>query len=112
MLTRYTYTVQLEHIAVSSCLPLLCPPRFHASQGHPKAFQDWLALTVVPAKLSLDCCLKEALLQSGDNNLVEAHCYGIGRTGQLLSNHIAAGPRLKCKTFRPRRSSSVTMHCN
>ena len=30
---------------------------------------------------------------SGDigsfNNLVEAHCYGIGRTGQLLSNHVA-----------------------
>ena len=22
-------------------------------------------------------------------NLVEAHCYGIGRTGQLLSNHVA-----------------------
>ena len=23
------------------------------------------------------------------NNLVEAHCYGIRRTGQLLSNHVA-----------------------
>ena len=23
------------------------------------------------------------------HNLVEAHCYGIGRTGQLLSNHVA-----------------------
>ena len=22
-------------------------------------------------------------------NLIEAHCYGIGRTGQLLSNHVA-----------------------
>ena len=22
------------------------------------------------------------------HNLVEAHCYGIGRTGQLLSNHV------------------------
>ena len=22
-------------------------------------------------------------------SLVEAHCYGIGRTGQLLSNHVA-----------------------
>ena len=27
---------------------------------------------------------------NGSNcNLVEAHCYGIGRTGQLLSNHVA-----------------------
>ena len=23
------------------------------------------------------------------DNLVEAHCYGIGKTGQLLSNHVA-----------------------
>ena len=23
------------------------------------------------------------------SNLVKAHCYGIGRTGQLLSNHVA-----------------------
>ena len=22
-------------------------------------------------------------------NLVEAHCYGVGMTGQLLSNHVA-----------------------
>ena len=41
-------------------------------------------------------------------NLVEAHCYGKGMTGQFLSEHVAV-KQIEGKTFRPRRSSSVTI---
>ena len=41
-------------------------------------------------------------------NLVEAHCYGKGMTGQFLSGHVAV-KQIEGKTFRPRRSSSVTI---
>ena len=42
------------------------------------------------------------------SNLVEAHCYGKGMTGQFLSGHVAV-KQIESKTFRPRRSSSVTI---
>ena len=33
------------------------------------------------------------------NNLVEAHCYGKGRTGQLLSNHVAVETDCNVRCF-------------
>ena len=41
-------------------------------------------------------------------NLVEAHCYGKGMAGQFLSEHVAV-KQVEGKTFRSRRSSSVTI---
>ena len=35
-----------------------------------------------------------------NNNLVEAHCYGIGMAGQFLNKHVAV-KQVESKTFRP-----------
>ena len=41
------------------------------------------------------------------SNLVEAHCYGIGRTGQIVEQSRSSEKQIEMQTFRPRRSSSV-----
>ena len=42
------------------------------------------------------------------DNLVEAHCYGIGRTGQLLSNYEGLHQLQHCNWRRPLRSKRLT----
>ena len=50
-------------------------------------------------------------MQGVINNLVEAHCYGIGRgAGQLLSNHIAVKIDGNVKCFN--REGLCLQHCN
>ena len=44
------------------------------------------------------------------NNLVEAHCYSIGRTGQLLSNHVAVETDGNVRRFD--REGLRQLHCN
>ena len=39
-------------------------------------------------------------LEERRDNLVEAHCYGKGMTGQFLSRHVAV-KQIEGKTFRP-----------
>ena len=42
-------------------------------------------------------------------NLVEAHCYSKGMAGQFLSEYVAV-KQVEGMTFRPQRSSSVTIY--
>ena len=43
------------------------------------------------------------------NNLVETHCYGIGKAGQLLSNHVAVETDCNVNRFDYEGSLSVTI---
>ena len=53
---------------------------------HGESVQGWAS-----CKLQSCCTIVD--------NLVEAHCYGIGRTGQLLSKHIAVGTDRNVRRF-------------
>ena len=76
-----------------------------ASFLHLRASQQTCQTSPTPSHSKLPAQTDGQTLLSG---LVEAHCYGIGRTGHFLSKHVVV-KQIESKTFWPQRSLSAAI---